>query len=177
MNRQPEKLKILFLCTGNSCRSQMAEGWAKALHGETLAAWSAGVETHGLNERAVQVMGEAGVDISGHTSKLVDDLLHIPFDFVVTVCDHARESCPVFPGRSTRLHHGFEDPPALAKGARNEQEALEPYRGVRLMFSGNRDEVVAFLSERLGDDVRIVDLVEAARRRREKRGRGWFGRG
>jgi arsenate reductase len=128
---QSGKLKILFLCTGNSCRSQMAEGWAKALQKEALEAWSAGVETHGLNERAVQVMAEAGVDISDHCSKLVDDLLHIPFDFVVTVCDHARKSCPVFPGQATLLHHGFADPPALAKGARTEEKALEHYRRVR----------------------------------------------
>jgi len=125
------KLKILFLCTGNSCRSQMAEGWAKALQGESLEAWSAGVEIHGLNERAVQVMGEVGVDISGHRSKLVDDLLHIPFDYVVTVCDHALENCPVFPGQASRLHHGFADPPALAKTARTDEEALTPYRQVR----------------------------------------------
>jgi len=132
------KLKILFLCTGNSCRSQMAEGWAKALHGDSIEAWSAGVETHGMNERAVRVMGEAGVDISGHHSKLVDDLLHIPFDFVVTVCDNARESCPVFPGGVSVVHHGFEDPPQLAKEAPTEEEALEVYRRVR-------DEIKGFI--------------------------------
>lgn len=125
------KLKVLFLCTGNSCRSQMAEGWAKALQNDSIEAWSAGVETHGMNERAVQVMGEAGVDISGHHSKLVDDLLHIPFDYVVTVCDNARESCPVFPGRVSVVHHGFEDPPLLATDARTEEEALAPYRRIR----------------------------------------------
>lgn len=127
----PAKMKILFLCTGNSCRSQMAEGWAKALQADFLEVWSAGVETHGLNQRAVQVMGEAGVDISGHHSKLVSDLLDVPFDLVVTVCDHARESCPVFPGKASLLHHGFADPPALAKTARSEQEALDHYRRVR----------------------------------------------
>ncbi len=141
---KPRKLKILFLCTGNSCRSQMAEGWAKALQSDSLEAWSAGVETHGMNERAVQVMGEAGVNISDHHSKLVDDLLHIPFDYVVTVCNNARESCPVFPGRASVLHHGFEDPPLLAKEARNEEEELEIYRRVR-------DEIRGFVEGILED--------------------------
>jgi arsenate reductase len=139
MMRQAGKLKILFLCTGNSCRSQMAEGWAKALQGEALEAWSAGVETHGLNERAVQVMAEVGVDISSHRSKLVGELLHIPFDFVITVCDHAHESCPVFPGRSRLLHHGFDDPPALVREGQTDEDALGPYRRVR-------DEIRDFVS-------------------------------
>jgi len=120
------KRKILFLCTGNSCRSQMAEGWARALHPE-LEVWSAGVETHGLNPHAVRVMAEAGVDISGHHSKLVDELLGVPFDLVVTVCDDAHESCPVFPGAVRQVHHGFDDPPRLARG----EDDLEPYRRVR----------------------------------------------
>lgn len=131
MNTALPKIKILFLCTGNSCRSQMAEGWAKSLHGSTIEAWSAGVETHGMNERAVRVMIEAGVDISGHRSKLVEELRDIPFDFVVTVCDNAHESCPVFPGRTQVVHHGFPDPPRLAQGAPNEAAALVPYRRVR----------------------------------------------
>lgn len=131
MAAMPEKLKVLFLCTGNSCRSQMAEGWARTLLGDTVDAWSAGVETHGLNERAVQVMDEAGVDISGHHSKLVGDLREFPFDFVVTVCDNARESCPVFPGEAVILHHGFDDPPFLAGSASREEEILAPYRRIR----------------------------------------------
>lgn len=126
-----KKLKILFLCTGNSCRSQMAEGWAKNLRSEVMEAYSAGVETHGMNLSAVRVMSEAGVDISGHHSKLADDLMDIPFDFVVTVCDHARESCPVFPGHAVIFPNGFDDPPALAKNAGNEEEALDHYRRVR----------------------------------------------
>ncbi len=97
-----------------------------------------------MNERAVRVMGEAGVDISGHHSKLVDDLLHIPFDYVVTVCDNARESCPVFPGRVSVVHHGFEDPPLLAKEARTAEEELEIYRRVR-------DEIRGFVEGILGD--------------------------
>lgn len=131
MNSARPKLKILFLCTGNSCRSQMAEGWARALHGDTLEVWSAGTETHGMNERAVRVMKEAGVDLSDHRSKLVDELAEVPFDFVVTVCDNAHESCPVFPGSTTVVHHGFPDPPRLALGAGTEEEALAPYRRVR----------------------------------------------
>lgn len=94
------KLKILFLCTGNSCRSQMAEGWAKALKGDVIEAYSAGIETHGLNASAVKVMAEAGVDISGHQSKNVSSLMDVPFDYVVTVCGHANETCPMFPGKA-----------------------------------------------------------------------------
>lgn len=126
-----EKLKVLFLCTGNSCRSQMAEGWAKHLRSDDMEAWSAGVETHGLNPRAVAVMAEAGVDISEHQSELVEDLLFIPFDLVVTVCDNAQKSCPVFPGSAKVVHHSFDDPPRLAQQAKNEEEALGFYRRVR----------------------------------------------
>jgi len=132
-------MKILFLCTGNSCRSQMAEGWAKALQSETIEAWSAGVETHGLNPRAVQVMSEAGVDITGHQSELVTDLMHIPFDVVLTVCGNAHESCPVFPGQTRVVHHGFDDPPGLAKELDDEEEILAVYRRVR-------DEIRAFVA-------------------------------
>lgn len=124
-------IRILFLCTGNSCRSQMAEGWAKALKRDVLDAYSAGIETHGLNPRAVQVMAEAGVDISGHTSKNVQDLMDIPFDYVVTVCDHAHETCPMFPGKAKVVHVGFDDPPLLARDAATEEDALEIYRRVR----------------------------------------------
>lgn len=125
------KPKVLFLCTGNSCRSQMAEGWARALRGDRLEAWSAGVEPHGMNPLAVKVMAEAGVDIGGQTSKHVNDLMAVPFDYVVTVCEHANETCPVFPGKAKRVHVGFDDPPRLAKGAVTEEEALGHYRRVR----------------------------------------------
>jgi arsenate reductase len=125
------KIRILFLCTGNSCRSQMAEGWARALKSDTLEVWSAGVATHGLNERAVQVMREAGIDISGHRSQLVDDLGDVGFDYVITVCGNAHESCPLFPGPTRVIHQGFDDPPALAESARTEEEKLAPYRRVR----------------------------------------------
>ncbi len=123
--------RVLFLCTGNSCRSQMAEGWARRLHGGRIEAFSAGIETHGLNPRAVRVMAEAGVDISAHRSKTLDDLRGIEFDLVVTVCGHAHEHCPLFPGRTRILHAGFDDPPRLAAGAATEEEALAPFRRVR----------------------------------------------
>ena len=133
-----KKLNVLFLCTGNSCRSQMAEGWAKAVKGDAIEAYSAGIETHGLNPNAVKVMAEAGVDISGHRSKNVADLMDVPFDYVVTVCGHANETCPMFPGDTTVVHVGFDDPPALAKQAKSAQEALDCYRRVR-------DEIRAFV--------------------------------
>jgi arsenate reductase (thioredoxin) len=124
-------LKVLFLCTGNSCRSQMAEGWAKELKRDAIESYSAGVETHGLNPKAVQVMAEAGVDISGHRSKHVRELREVAFDYVVTVCGNAQESCPVFSGTTKVVHVGFDDPPRLAKEARTEEEALTHYRRVR----------------------------------------------
>ncbi len=125
------KPKILFLCTGNSCRSQMAEGWARHLKGEVLEAYSAGIETHGLNPNAVAVMAEAGVDITGQKSQHLDELSDVPLDYVVTVCSHAHESCPVFPGTAKVVHVGFDDPPKLATSAATEQEALDHYRRVR----------------------------------------------
>jgi arsenate reductase len=135
-----DRLKILFLCTGNSCRSQMAEGWARALKGDILEPYSAGIETHGLNPRAVQVMAEAGVDISGQRSQHIDEFEQIPLDVVITVCGHAHESCPVFPGSTRIVHVGFDDPPALARDAVTEEEALAPYRRVR-------DEIRAFVEQ------------------------------
>lgn len=130
-------LKVLFLCTGNSCRSQMAEGWARALKGDVIQAASAGVEAQGLNPLAVRVMAEAGVDISRHRSRSLGDLKDSAFDVVVTVCDHARETCPIFPGSVRTLHRSFDDPPFLARGA-SEAEALAIYRRVR-------DEIRAFV--------------------------------
>ncbi len=134
------KKRILFLCTGNSCRSQMAEGWARYLHGGTMEVYSAGIEQHGLNPLAVRVMAEAGVDISSQESTLIRDLPVREFDLVVTVCDHARESCPVLPGAARVVHHSFDDPPALAAGATAEEEQLAPYRRVR-------DEIKAFVAD------------------------------
>jgi len=126
------KTKVLFLCTGNSCRSQMAEGWAWSIKGDIIEAYSAGIEMHGLNPRAVKVMAEAGVDISAHRSKTVDELGNVAFDYVVTVCGHAHETCPMWlKGRAKIVHVGFDDPPQLAREARSEEEALAHYRRVR----------------------------------------------
>ena len=125
------KPNILFLCTGNSCRSQMAEGWAKQLKGEAANFYSAGVETHGLNPLAVKVMAEAGVDISEQRSQCVTELDHILFDWVFAVCDHARQTCPEFPGEVKPVAASFDDPPALARQAGSEADALAAYRRVR----------------------------------------------
>jgi arsenate reductase len=130
--------KVLFLCTGNSCRSQMAEGWARHLKADAIAAYSAGIEAHGLNRDAVRVMAEAGVDIASQRSKRVAELSGVAFDYVVTVCGHAQENCPVFPGKAQRVHVGFDDPPRLAAEAKTEAERLAPYRRVR-------DEIRAFI--------------------------------
>jgi len=124
-------LRILFLCTGNSCRSQMAEGWARHLKGDVIEAFSAGVKTHGLNPNAVRVMAEAGVDISTQRSQHIDEFKDIRLDHVITVCSDAHEACPVFPGPTKVTHAGFDDPPRLAKDAATEEEALNHYRRVR----------------------------------------------
>lgn len=130
---------ILFLCTGNSCRSQMAEGWAKALWDNKYTFYSAGTKTHGLNPRAVQVMKEAGVDISSHTSKTTADLGDTKMDVVFTVCSDAHETCPMFPGGKI-IHVGFDDPPRLTANMTNEDDILQVYRRVR-------DDIKAFISK------------------------------
>lgn len=132
------KTTLLFLCTGNSCRSQMAEGWARHLKSDTIQAYSAGIEKHGLNPLAVKVMAEAGVDISGRRSTIIDELPISSFDWVITLCGNAHERCPFLPGRT--VHHGFDDPPQLAASAKSEEEKLDHYRRVR-------DEIRAFISE------------------------------
>ena len=132
------KLKILFLCTGNSCRSQMAEGWARYLKSDVFEAYSAGIEKHGLNAHAVKVMAEAGVDISKHYSKTPQELRPVQFDYVITVCGHADENCPVFPGKTNVVHVGFEDPPTLAKDLADGEGKLAVYRRVR-------DQIRAFV--------------------------------
>lgn len=137
------KVTILFLCTGNSCRSQMAEGWARACLSDKVEAYSAGIEKHGVNPTAVKVMSEAGVDISQQQSNVMSELPIQKFDWVITLCGHADETCPFFPGK--RVHFGFDDPPKLAKECKSEEEALEHYRRVR-------DEIRGFvmsLPERL----------------------------
>jgi arsenate reductase (thioredoxin) len=123
------KASLLFLCTGNSCRSQMAEGWGRHLLGDQFDIFSAGLEKHGMNPLAVKVMAEAGVDIRGQYSKTIAELPRRDFDYVITLCGHAAETCPVFPGRA--IHQGFDDPPRLAAGAVDEEEALGHYRRVR----------------------------------------------
>ena len=140
MKEEDAELKILFLCTGNSCRSQMAEGWTRALKGDTIEPYSAGIEKHGLNPYAVKVMAEAGVDISGQCSKLVTELAGIEFNYVVTVCGDAHESCPVFPGGAKVVHVGFDDPPRLAAACGTGAGKLDCYRRVR-------DEIKAFVEQ------------------------------
>ncbi|MBN1649078.1 MAG: arsenate reductase ArsC [Spirochaetales bacterium] len=128
MNNKPS---ILFLCTGNSCRSQMAEGLCRQLAGDRFEVYSAGIETHGLNPHAVKVMAEIGIDISGHTSKTTAELDRKDFDFVITVCGHAHESCPYFPAKTKIIHRGFDDPPWLTKDMQDGEEKLDVYRRVR----------------------------------------------
>ena len=124
-------LRVLFLCTGNSCRSQMAEGWARVLKRDSIEAYSAGTDPHGMNRLAMRAMAEVGVDISTHHSKHVSELAKVHLDYVVTVCDSAHETCPVFPGHAKIVHRGFEDPPKLARGAASDEEAMVHYRRVR----------------------------------------------
>ena len=144
----PSKSKILFLCTGNSCRSQMAEAWTRYLMSDLFDPYSAGIEIRDIDSRAIRVMAEVGIDISGQRSKNVDTLKDIQFDYVITVCDHAREACPFFPAKKRILHRGFPDPPRLAETAGSQDEALVHYRAVRDQirtfvegFPGTLDEV------------------------------------
>ena len=132
--------KVLFLCTGNSCRSQMAEGWARKLRPGVIEAYSAGTAPGSVDPRAIKVMAEAGVDISGQRSKHAAEFKETAFDLVVTVCDKARESCPVWFGKAQKLHKSFEDPPFLAREAETEEGALAPYRRVR-------DEIRKFVED------------------------------
>lgn len=129
------KTKILFLCTGNSCRSQMAQGWARHLWSDRIEAYSAGIETHGLNAKAVAVMNQAGVDISGQRSKHLDELKDVNFDYVITLCDHAGRTCPVWPGRGKMIHKPFDDP---AKAGGTEEEILAS-------FCRTRDQIKAYI--------------------------------
>ena len=130
MTEPRRRRRVLFLCTGNACRSQMAEGWARHLHGDALEARSAGVAPHGVDPVAVAVMAEAGVDLSEHRSKHVDELADERFDAVVTVCDRAREACPALPDAPLIIHRDFDDPPRLASDS-GPGEALDHYRRVR----------------------------------------------
>ncbi|MCB0490273.1 MAG: arsenate reductase ArsC [Cyclobacteriaceae bacterium] len=133
-------LKVLVLCTGNSCRSQIAEGYLRHFGKGDLEVYSAGIETHGVNPRAIQVMKEDGVDISRHTSNHVDEYGDIKFDWVITVCDNAKENCPYFPGDVKRLHHNFPDP---AKATGNEEQILNSFRSTRDLIKEYSRDLVA----------------------------------
>jgi arsenate reductase len=135
--------KILVLCTGNSCRSQIAEGYLRHLAGRKAQVWSAGVEAHGVNTRAVTIMKEDGIDIAKHTSNNIDEYRNINFDFVITVCDNAKERCPFFPSKARRFHYNFPDP---AKATGTEEEILQQFRTVRQMI---KDYCQTFVAENL----------------------------
>lgn len=135
-----DKMKILFLCTGNSCRSQMAEAWTDKLKGDQFEAYSAGVAPNPVDPRAVKAMAETGIDISGRKSKDIDSLGNLEFDYVVTLCDNAKESCPFFPAGTRVMHRGFDDPPRLAQDAADEAEAMKHYLRVQ-------DEIRAFVEK------------------------------
>ncbi|WP_448138409.1 arsenate reductase ArsC [Sphingobacterium siyangense] len=132
--------KILVLCTGNSCRSQIAEGFLRHFAGSRAEVYSAGIETHGVNPKAIQVMAEAGIDISSHTSNHVNEYAAIDFDYVITVCDNAKESCPYFPSRAKKLHYNFPDP---AKATGKEEEVMNEFRRVRDLIKTYSAEFVA----------------------------------
>jgi arsenate reductase len=132
--------KILFLCTGNSCRSQIAEAWTSRLRNDEYEAYSAGIIPKGLDPRAVKAMAEIGMDISRQKSKDIDSLGGMEFDYVVTLCENAKESCPYYPAKTRLIHREFDDPPSMAQNAKNEEDAMEYYRRVR-------DEIRAFIME------------------------------
>lgn len=158
-----KKTRLLFLCTGNSCRSQMAEGFARALRGDSLEPFSAGIISYGLNPLAVKVMAEAGVDISGQRSKEIDEFAAVPLDRVITLCDHAAQRCPIFPKPTLVFHVPFDDPPTLAREMEMDTEqSLALYRRVR-------DEIRAFVEKMPA----VLFELENARRQQAKR--SWFG--
>jgi arsenate reductase (thioredoxin) len=132
--------KILVLCTGNSCRSQIAEGYLRHFAGEKAKIYSAGVETHGVNPRAIATMKEDGIDISQHTSNNIDDYFEIDFDFVITVCDNAKERCPFLVTKAKKFHQNFPDP---AKASGTEEEIMEEFRQVRQMIKSYSRQFVA----------------------------------
>ena len=128
LNNNP---KILFLCTGNSCRSQMAEAWLRELKGNNFKCFSAGIEKHGMNPFALEVMKEIGIDMSNQYSKVLSEIDINDIDVVISVCSHADQTCPIFPGNAKKIFRGFEDPPKLAKGLTDKQDILDCYRKVR----------------------------------------------
>ncbi|MFA6057817.1 MAG: arsenate reductase ArsC [Taibaiella sp.] len=135
--------KVLVLCTGNSCRSQIAEGYLRHFAGDAAQIYSAGIETHGVNPKAIETMQEDGIDISGHTSNNINEYRDVDFDFVITVCDHAKESCPYFPTNAVKLHYNFPDP---AKATGTPEEIKEQFRTVRQMI---KDYSQSFVNEYL----------------------------
>ena len=132
--------RILVLCTGNSCRSQIAEGYLQTFAGDKAAIYSAGIETHGVNPRAIETMKEDGIDISNHTSNNIDEYRNINFDFVITVCDNAKERCPFFPTTAKKFHQNFSDP---AKSRGTEEEIKEQFRQVRQQIKEYCEKFVA----------------------------------
>jgi arsenate reductase len=132
--------KMLVLCTGNSCRSQIAEGYLRHFAGDKATIYSAGIETHGVNPKAIQVMAEDGIDISKHTSNNIDEYMEIDFDYVITVCDNAKENCPYFPTRAKMFHQNFPDP-AKATGTPN--EIMNEFRKVREMVKAYSKSFIA----------------------------------
>ena len=134
---------ILVLCTGNSCRSQMAEGWLRHFANGKAEIYSAGIETHGVNPKAIQYMKEAGIDISNHTSNNVNEYLQVSFDIILTVCDHAKENCPYIPSDAKRFHHNFSDP---SKVRVSEEEIANAFRATR-------DEIKEYCKQLLEDNL------------------------
>ncbi len=139
-----EKINLLYLCTGNSCRSQMAEGWTRHLKSDSINAYSAGIETHGLNPNAIKVMEEAGVDISNHKSQHIDEFKDIKLDVIVTVCGHAHETCPYFPADCKVIHVGFDDPPKIAAELKAQDASEELQMNVYRIV---RDEIKSFVEK------------------------------
>jgi arsenate reductase len=148
-----KKLKILFLCTGNSCRSQIAEGFTRQLKKGEIEARSAGIEPKGIDPRAIKTMAEVGIDISSQSSTSIDEIKDIEFDYVITLCNNAQKTCPSFPSKTSVLHVGFEDPPKLAENARDEEEAMHHYRRVR-------DQIKTFVEQLPGTLVNKKPDVE-----------------
>ena len=136
-------MNILVLCTGNSCRSQLAEGYLRKFAGDKANIYSAGIETHGVNPSAIATMKEDGIDISKHTSNNVDEYANIDFDYIITVCDNAKEACPVFPSKAKKFHFNFPDP---AKTTGTEEEIMAQFRAVREMI---KDYTQNFVKENL----------------------------
>jgi len=145
-----DKINLLYLCTGNSCRSQMAEGLTRAIKGKQIEVYSAGIETHGLNPNAVKVMAEAGIDITEQKSQHIE-FKEVKLDYVITVCNHAHETCPWFPADCEIIHVGFQDPPKMAKEIADkggsEEEQLNAYRTVRDEIKSFVESLPGFLTE------------------------------